>query len=108
MTAFLAAVDLVGSRLERQEDGGSCAGVLGGRDGGRLATGAARGSAQAAARRAPQGLRRGCQSGRGECPAALAPARQARPPVALPARARCPRDDALDGARRSPRALKTL
>ena len=72
----LLTVILVGSGLERREDGRSCAGALGGRNGGRPGTGGARGHARAAARRAPQVLRRNCQSGYGESPAGAC----ARPP----------------------------
>ncbi len=53
----LLTVILVGSRLERREDGRSRVGAVGGCDGGRPVTGGARGCAWAAARRAPQGAK---------------------------------------------------
>ena len=63
----------------------------GGRNGGQPVTGRVRSRARAAARRAPQVLRRSCQSGRGEYPEALAPAPPSEPSVTSPARARLPR-----------------
>jgi len=79
---------------------------VGGRDGGRPATDGARGNARAAARRAPQVLRRSCQSGCGECPGGR---------LRLPRRASCVispaaacdlvRDHAPDGAPRASGAV---
>jgi len=84
-------------------------GALGGRDGGRPVTGGARGSARAAARRAPQVLRRSCQSGRGEFPAGACARPAELAAVALPASVRnLPRDYAPPGARRAPRAFKDV
>ena len=58
----------------------SCAGAVGGRDGGQPVTGGVRGNARAAARRAPQAQRRSGQLGCGESPVgASRPSRRARP-----------------------------
>jgi hypothetical protein len=102
-------VILVGSRLERREDGRSHAGVLGGYDGGRPDAGGAwvtHGRQPAVRRRL---LRRSCQFGGGEYPAG-AYARPAECIVRyLVAGSRCLAwDHALDGARRAPRALEDV
>jgi hypothetical protein len=76
----LLTVILIGSRLERREDGLPRVSAMGGIDGGQLVTGGAWGSALAAARRAPKGAKaelpaRLWRESRGR----LRPPRRARP-----------------------------
>jgi hypothetical protein len=102
-------VILLGSRLERREDGRLRAGAIGGRDGGQPVTGSARGHARAAARRAPAGAKAEaaspvtCESRGRLRPPAERGRWSPRPPGVLPrvgSRAR--------GARRAPRALEDV
>jgi hypothetical protein len=105
----LLTVILVGSRLERREDGCSHTGALGGRDGGRPVTGGARGCARAAARRAPQGAKAELPVRSGEYPAGACARPAERAVHHRPRQARyLVRDHAPDGARRAPRAFKDV
>lgn len=82
----------------------SCAGAVGGREGGRPVTGGAPGCARAAARRAPQGAKAELPAGRGECPAGACARPAERAVRQLACREALPRvGHAPDGAARSAR-----
>jgi hypothetical protein len=103
----LLTVILIGSRLERREDGRSRGGEHGRRNGGRPGTGGARGDARAAARRAPQGAKaelpvRSRSVSRGRSRAPPPSVLSATSPTRAPLLARV----SAGGARRAPRALE--
>ena len=108
--AFLTVI-LLGTRLERREDGRSHVSALGGRDGDQPVTGGARGSARAAARRAPAGAKaelpvRLQRESRGR--SAPAPPSETRPSHHPPGRTSPREINAPSGARRALRALEDL